>query len=216
MRHRAEIYKTRVNVFASVLEYNQERIKLAPFDPLALLYSESEPESDAVKEELQRLHDERSELLDLQKRSKENPVFIGRYDNLAHVFRRLCDNVKYKRCVLFYVFDDVLYGVSGPYTDEQFCLLIREETDKERRLFEKLKHLHSEDLVLSPHKRESISEKVRIAVWRRDQGRCSRCCSRERLEYDHIVPVAHGGSNTVRNIELLCETCNRAKGDKIT
>jgi len=215
MRNRAEIYKTRVNVFASALDYNQEKLKHASFDSSALLDSERELDTNAIQEKVLRLQNERSELLLLQSRSRENPVFIGRYNDLAHVFSRLCGNVKYKQYVSFYVFDDVLYGIGGPYTDEQFCLLIREEADKERRLFERLKKVHSDDLVLTPHRRESIPESVRIAVWRRDQGHCSRCASRDRLEYDHIIPISQGGSNTVRNIELLCEACNRAKGDKI-
>jgi 5-methylcytosine-specific restriction endonuclease McrA len=41
------------------------------------------------------------------------------------------------------------------------------------------------------------------------------CGSRERLEYDHIIPVSKGGSNTARNIELRCESCNRRKGAKV-
>ncbi|HAM96004.1 TPA: HNH endonuclease, partial [Candidatus Azambacteria bacterium] len=28
-------------------------------------------------------------------------------------------------------------------------------------------------------------------------------------------PVSKGGSTTARNIELLCESCNRKKSDKI-
>ncbi len=60
-----------------------------------------------------------------------------------------------------------------------------------------------------------ISSDVRREVWRRDGGKCVRCGSRERLEYDHIVPVSKGGSNTARNIELLCENCNRSKSDSI-
>jgi 5-methylcytosine-specific restriction endonuclease McrA len=63
--------------------------------------------------------------------------------------------------------------------------------------------------------REAIPEEVRIAVWRRDGGQCARCASRENLEYDHIIPVSKGGSNTARNIELLCESCNRSKKDSI-
>jgi 5-methylcytosine-specific restriction endonuclease McrA len=38
---------------------------------------------------------------------------------------------------------------------------------------------------------------------------------RERLEFDHIIPVSKGGSNTARNLELRCETCNRKKGATI-
>lgn len=49
-------------------------------------------------------------------------------------------------------------------------------------------------------------------VWQRDRGQCVKCGSRERLEFDHIIPLVAGGSSTERNIQLLCETCNRSKG----
>jgi 5-methylcytosine-specific restriction endonuclease McrA len=52
-------------------------------------------------------------------------------------------------------------------------------------------------------------------VWRRDQGRCVKCGSQEGLEFDHIIPVSRGGSNTARNLQLLCENCNRSKSDTI-
>ncbi len=63
--------------------------------------------------------------------------------------------------------------------------------------------------------RERISEEVRIFVWRRDQGKCVRCGSQSRLEFDHVIPAAEGGSSSERNIQLLCETCNRSKGTTI-
>lgn len=63
--------------------------------------------------------------------------------------------------------------------------------------------------------REPIPESVRREVWRRDQGACVDCGSRERLEFDHIIPVSQGGSNTARNIELRCESCNRRKAASI-
>jgi Holliday junction DNA helicase RuvB subunit len=63
--------------------------------------------------------------------------------------------------------------------------------------------------------RTGIPSEVRREVWRRDAGRCVKCGSRDRLEYDHIIPVMEGGSNTARNVELLCEKCNRAKSDLI-
>ena len=64
-------------------------------------------------------------------------------------------------------------------------------------------------------RREAIPAAVRREVWRRDQGRCVDCQSRIRLEFDHIIPVSRGGANTVRNIELRCETCNRRKGARV-
>ena len=63
--------------------------------------------------------------------------------------------------------------------------------------------------------RQTILSEVRREVWRRDGGKCVKCGSRLNLEYDHIIPVTKGGSNTARNIELLCEACNRAKRDSI-
>ncbi|MEJ0090414.1 MAG: HNH endonuclease [Limisphaerales bacterium] len=63
--------------------------------------------------------------------------------------------------------------------------------------------------------RRQISSKVRDEVWRRDQGKCVKCGSRVNLEFDHIIPVSKGGGDTARNIELLCQDCNRSKSDLI-
>ncbi|WP_448607627.1 DNA translocase FtsK [Paenimyroides ceti] len=60
-----------------------------------------------------------------------------------------------------------------------------------------------------------ISQKVKDLVWNRDQGKCVECGSNEKLEFDHIIPFSKGGSNTYRNIQLLCEKCNREKSNKI-
>ena len=60
-----------------------------------------------------------------------------------------------------------------------------------------------------------IPSSVKIAVWRRDGGKCVECGSKEKLEYDHIIPVSKGGSSTERNIQLLCEKCNRKKSANI-
>lgn len=103
----------------------------------------------------------------------------------------------------------------GLYSEEDVKLLIFELYDRERRRFEKLKQLHSGSAEESSGHRVRIPEKVRIEVWRRDGGKCARCGSRENLEYDHIVPVSKGGSNTARNIELLCQQCNRQKSNNI-
>jgi hypothetical protein len=65
--------------------------------------------------------------------------------------------------------------------------------------------------VAAAARREPISEAVRLFVWQRDMGKCVKCGSNERLEFDHIIPIAKGGSSTERNIQLLCEKCNRAK-----
>jgi 5-methylcytosine-specific restriction endonuclease McrA len=63
--------------------------------------------------------------------------------------------------------------------------------------------------------RETISRRARHGVWQRDLGKCVECGSSERLEFDHIIPVAMGGSSTERNLQLLCEVCNRRKGKSL-
>lgn len=113
------------------------------------------------------------------------------------------------------VYDVECFKQRQLYSDEQIQLLILEHYHRERRKFEQLRRFYESDSTQPGTLRERIPEDVRIAVWRRDGGKCARCGSREKLEYDHIVPVSKGGSNTERNIELLCERCNREKGDRI-
>lgn len=55
----------------------------------------------------------------------------------------------------------------------------------------------------------SVSQEVKDLVWNRDDGKCRECGSNHSLEFDHIIPFSKGGSNTYRNIQLLCEACNR-------
>lgn len=61
-----------------------------------------------------------------------------------------------------------------------------------------------------------IPADVRTAVWHRDGGHCARCGAAEELEFDHVIPVAKGGSSMVNNVELLCLPCNRRKSDRIS
>ena len=135
-------------------------------------------------------------LLELQKKIKGNQL-LGT-DNLVYLYK------------------GALYKFDRDYSDEEMLLQILDFEDKERRKFERLKRkLDLTQQVDKAPKRETIPEEVRIAVWRRDEGKCSRCGNRKNLEYDHIIPISKGGSNTVRNIELLCEECNRRKKDNI-
>lgn len=64
-------------------------------------------------------------------------------------------------------------------------------------------------------KREPIPQDVMDKVWNRDGGKCVSCGKTEKLEFDHIIPFSKGGSNTYRNLQLLCENCNRVKSNNI-
>jgi 5-methylcytosine-specific restriction endonuclease McrA len=56
---------------------------------------------------------------------------------------------------------------------------------------------------------------LRRAVFERDGGHCVECGGAFDLQYDHILPVAHGGATTLQNLQLLCAECNRRKSDSI-
>lgn len=61
-----------------------------------------------------------------------------------------------------------------------------------------------------------IPSDVKLAVWKRDQGRCVECGSTDNLHFDHIIPYSRGGSSLVaENIQLMCARHNLAKHDKI-
>ena len=115
-----------------------------------------------------------------------------------------------------WLYQNGIFGITGSYSNAEKELLILDFADKERQKFERLAAKFSDEQTEHiKHERTRIPENVRIEVWRRDQGKCAGCGSREKLEYDHIVPLSRGGSNTARNVELLCEVCNRSKGDRI-
>jgi 5-methylcytosine-specific restriction endonuclease McrA len=66
-----------------------------------------------------------------------------------------------------------------------------------------------------------IPAHVRRVARQRDGGQCAfvsdtglRCSARARLEFDHIEPVAHGGTATVANIRLLCRTHNQLEAER--
>jgi len=101
---------------------------------------------------------------------------------------------------------------------DKAILLMKNYVLRRERHFEKIKRdvealENMEKLTGVP--RQPIPDSVRLLVWQRDNGQCVKCGSRERLEFDHIIPFAAGGSSTERNVQLLCETCNRSKGSTL-
>ncbi len=63
-----------------------------------------------------------------------------------------------------------------------------------------------------------IPTSIKLAVWKRDKGRCvyPGYGARDNLHFDHIIPYSKGGSSLVaENIQLLCTRHNLEKRDKI-
>lgn len=61
-----------------------------------------------------------------------------------------------------------------------------------------------------------IPSKVKLEVWKRDQGRCVKCGSVDNLHFDHLLPFSKGGTSLLpENIQILCARHNLGKGSKL-
>lgn len=112
----------------------------------------------------------------------------------------------------WWMFQDRFYWEEEGYEADDVKALVLAADRRRKRQLEQAIALTSQATVAASRARSPIAEEVRIEVWRRDGGRCVKCGSQANLEFDHIIPVAMGGSNTARNLQLLCEACNRTKG----
>jgi 5-methylcytosine-specific restriction endonuclease McrA len=66
-----------------------------------------------------------------------------------------------------------------------------------------------------------IPAAVKRAVWARDRGQCTfvseaghRCEARKLIEFDHVEPVARGGTATVAGIRLRCRAHNQYAAER--
>lgn len=48
-----------------------------------------------------------------------------------------------------------------------------------------------------------------------ESSKCIKCGSNEKLHIDHIVPISKNGKNVLENVQILCQTCNLKKGNRI-
>jgi hypothetical protein len=116
------------------------------------------------------------------------------------------------KCIIF---KNAMFDVVGLYTKEEARLLVQKKYEAERSEVDFLKSRSDQTSSNSESGREHIPERIRNEVWRRDGGKCVECGSVFNLEFDHVIPVAKGGSNTARNLRILCESCNRRKSDRM-
>lgn len=66
--------------------------------------------------------------------------------------------------------------------------------------------------------REPLPDHVRLAVIRRDDARCKNCgtwCRYMDIEIDHILPRSAGGSDSTKNLRVLCRYCNQERSNFI-
>ena len=116
----------------------------------------------------------------------------------------------------YWLFRGKVYSTErGVCSSEDVKALALEGENKTKAKLARAHALMAQVDVLERGGREPIPDDVKMFVWQRDGGKCVRCGSNRNLEFDHIIPVSMGGANTARNLQLLCEGCNRAKGGSL-
>jgi 5-methylcytosine-specific restriction endonuclease McrA len=65
-----------------------------------------------------------------------------------------------------------------------------------------------------PTPRIKLPASVRRYILQRDNYQCQSCGKTQqqaKLQIDHIVALAVGGSNDISNVQTLCSSCNQKK-----
>jgi hypothetical protein len=71
----------------------------------------------------------------------------------------------------------------------------------------------------SAFRSRTISEKLRLQVYKRDRygcmicGRCPKSHPGVILHIDHVIPFSRGGDNSLENLRTLCDKCNLGRGN---
>jgi hypothetical protein len=116
----------------------------------------------------------------------------------------------------WWMFRGDFYWEDEGYSETEVKVLILDRiAQKEKKIQRAIARISQDSRDESSATRQPIPDDVKMFVWQRDGGRCVKCGSKENLEFDHIVPLSKGGSNTERNLQLLCERCNRSKGGNL-
>lgn len=111
-------------------------------------------------------------------------------------------------------FEETFYYSDDSGLDSSDVLaLVRDKQRRQQRQVQRAHDLLSAEA--AGPRREPITRDIRRAVFDRDGGKCVECGSNFDLQYDHILPVAHGGATTIENLQILCSDCNRRKSDSI-
>ncbi len=115
----------------------------------------------------------------------------------------------------YWLFQDEVYWDDEGYAELEVKALVLERQAKGDRRVKRAVAMMQQTEAMDEPARAAIPDDVKVFVWNRDGGCCVKCGSNRSLEFDHVIPVALGGANTARNLQLLCETCNRSNGAEI-
>jgi 5-methylcytosine-specific restriction endonuclease McrA len=116
----------------------------------------------------------------------------------------------------YWLFKDRWFTENDGLDADQVHALLVTRDQREARRIARAQAIVAMQAEPAPARRGAIPDDVKQLVWTRDGGRCARCRSNAELQYDHIIPLALGGSSTAENLQILCGPCNRRKGAALT
>ena len=58
---------------------------------------------------------------------------------------------------------------------------------------------------------KGFTQELKNQCKERDNFKCVKCNSTEKLEVDHIKELIDGGDNSIKNLQTLCKKCHREK-----
>lgn len=96
--------------------------------------------------------------------------------------------------------------------------------EKEKARHKKYRKENPEKIKIKAHNRRAkkkasggkLSPSLSLMLFAKQRGKCAICKEGLKTGYhmDHIIPLARGGKNIERNIQLTCKRCNGRKSDK--
>lgn len=116
----------------------------------------------------------------------------------------------------YWWFEDRFYWDNDNLEPQEIYALLRTRAERERARIDRAVATVAHGVPATPRRRGAIPEDVAQFVFARDGGRCSACGSTVELQFDHVIPVALGGSSAAENLQILCGPCNRQKGAGLT
>ena len=135
--------------------------------------------------------------------------------------RMMADQVEFPQAIRsiehrhYWIFQDRIWWDDDGLTAEDVHALVVARQFKQQSQIRQSKALVAQGDAESTN-RPGIPYEVRTLVYERDRGKCQQCGTNQDIQFDHIIPVAWGGSSEPKNLELLCAPCNQRKGASLS